>query len=307
MTSFFSEIPAFAYTLIVLGVVFIIATALRNRRAKQAQTQTVADNPALERPVTIADMQTVSRTLDQAALPYQGFVAQDKAPAGALESRLGGGIAAPDGAAWPVGRGGAPLIHLAQINLSEFAAVPEFPAAGVVQFFIGADKAFGLDFDDQLRSDHLVLFHQDTNDLTAFLRPPHDPNKQRSPFLSEDVWLEGRRLAPGRSGPMRPGWDVWPLDETLQDIWERPGGEEQLEDLFESFDYEAHRLGGHPSFTQQDPRAHEALLRYSRTLLQVGCDDFIMFGDSGECSFFITAEDLKALRFDRTLYSWDCC
>jgi len=45
----------------------------------------------------------------------------------------------------------------------------------------------------------------------------------------------------------------------------------------------------------------------SKAITQVGYDDDVMFGDSGECTFFITEADLKARRFDRVLYNWDCC
>ena len=93
----------------------------------------------------------------------------------------------------------------------------------------------------------------------------------------------------------------------MEEVYEISGGEDAMEALFEAMDYHAHRVGGHPSFTQQDPRHHNDLSDYTRVLLQVGYDDDVMFGDSGECTFFITEADLKARRFDRVLYNWDCC
>jgi len=69
-----------------------------------------------------------------------------------------------------------------------------------------------------------------------------------------------------------------------------------------------HKIGGYPTFTQEDPRNDKPLNSMDKILLfQLDADDHIMFGDSGVCNFFIAPVDLKSLDFSRILYNWDCC
>lgn len=44
-------------------------------------------------------------------------------------------------------------------------------------------------------------------------------------------------------------------------------------------------------------------------LLQLDVEDEcgIMFGDSGNCVFLISKEDLKNRNFDNVQYEWQCC
>ena len=66
-------------------------------------------------------------------------------------------------------------------------------------------------------------------------------------------------------------------------------------------------LGGHPDFTQADVREDPRYREHTEVLLQVSVSDAVMFGDSGEASFLIRPADLAAGRFERAVYTWDCC
>lgn len=56
---------------------------------------------------------------------------------------------------------------------------------------------------------------------------------------------------------------------------------------------------------QEEPAYCE---EYNILLLQLDIDDTcgIMFGDSGNCNFFISEEDLKNRDFSKVEYDWQC-
>ena len=245
--------------------------------------------------------------LDVKSMPYVGLVPKRLPPASATASRLGGPAALPKDLNWPVDKTGKAMLLLAQINMEQIEGLSEFPDVGVLQYFIASNDVFGLNFDTPLASDHKVLWHPDISMLTEILPQSLDYKEDMTPFMNRDVFEQGINLAPTKMAQQRPDWGVWFMNERIEKIYEFTGGEEATEAVFEAMDYPAHRIGGHPSFTQQDPREYNDLSAYNRVLLQVGCDQDVMFGDCGECTFFITEADLKARRFDRVLYNWDCC
>lgn len=68
------------------------------------------------------------------------------------------------------------------------------------------------------------------------------------------------------------------------------------------------RLGGYPTFTQDDPRFHsEPGAIGDFALLTVDTTDGIMWGDSGVGQFLIHEDDLRRRDFSRVVYNWDCC
>lgn len=68
------------------------------------------------------------------------------------------------------------------------------------------------------------------------------------------------------------------------------------------------RVGGYPLFVQSAPAYYNSG-EYDTVLLQLDCDDEceIMFGDSGNCYFLISKENLKKCIFDNVEYGWQCC
>ena len=68
------------------------------------------------------------------------------------------------------------------------------------------------------------------------------------------------------------------------------------------------RLGGYPTFTQQDPRSSPAHANLGDTsLLTLDTTAGIMWGDSGAAQFMMRQSDLEARDFSRVAYNWDCC
>jgi uncharacterized protein YwqG len=77
-------------------------------------------------------------------------------------SKVGGLPYLPNDHEWPKNEDGAPLFFLAQINFQEIPALKPFPTNGIVQFFIGDDDLYGMDFDDgEHQRNFRVLFHPD--------------------------------------------------------------------------------------------------------------------------------------------------
>ncbi|MCG7657783.1 YwqG family protein [Wielerella bovis] len=74
--------------------------------------------------------------------------------------------------------------------------------------------------------------------------------------------------------------------------------------------HDANRLRGYPQFSQGDPREDDDTLSESVLLFQLtSCQDSddntaVMWGDGGECQFFIDKADLAAQRFDKAWFYW---
>ncbi len=83
--------------------------------------------------------------------------------------------------------------------------------------------------------------------------------------------------------------------------------EEESDALYDLCDASDSRVGGYPIFVQSAPayyNSEEYVL-----LLQLDLDDTsgLMFGDSGNCDFFISRKDLLAKNFSNVEYDWQCC
>lgn len=83
----------------------------------------------------------------------------------------------------------------------------------------------------------------------------------------------------------------------------------ELEEQINNY-HDANRLRGYPRFSQGDPRENDAALGDSVLLFQLtSCCDLdgntaVMWGDGGECQFFIDKADLAAQRFDKAWFYW---
>ena len=67
-----------------------------------------------------------------------------------------------------------------------------------------------------------------------------------------------------------------------------------------------HKIGGYPSFCQDDPR-YDLEEKYE-LLFQLDSDSDLelRWGDMGVANFFITTKDLETRDFSRVMYNWDC-
>ena len=237
------------------------------------------------------------------------------APDDGNRSRLGG---APVDACPPVDASGAPMKLLAAIWCSEVRGVPDFPARGVLRFYVADNDLYGADFDNLTRqADFRVLFDEDEEAFDGTLRD--DPTVSDAFPIQHALPI---RLTPAvgsvRSSDHR--FSAY-ADEALRkagmDCTFNGLEEEESDFLTEQCAYAGHRIGGYPCFEQCDPREDDPDLQaYDTLLLQIvshtAPDEkgneraLIMFGDLGGCQFFIPAEKLRNRDFSDILYSWDC-
>ncbi len=233
-------------------------------------------------------------------------------------SRVGGPAWLPEGEEWPVDMAGKPLAFLAQLDLGELAELPDFPAHGVLQFFIGTDDLFGCDFDKPEAGDFRVIWREDTGVAGAVhdnIAPLGDLHEDYSP-LDKSLLSTGLVLT-GREWLHKPDISMWYLQQDLPGLMEDRAVADAIYDHADAAaqdqPYEAHHMGGHPTFTQSDYRGMEGYQDVDRVLLNLWSQPkdgsagwHILWGDVGQGQFTIRRADLLARRFDRALYQWDC-
>lgn len=233
------------------------------------------------------------------------------------QSKFGGLPYFPIDQDYPKDDEGNPLYLLAQFNFADIPALPDYPTQGILQFYIVAnDDLYGLDFDDQFsqKTFRVVYFEQVTQDknqlMTDFSFLESEP--ESLPF-SGDYALKFELV----SAPISLEdchFSTWIGREAYSDSEEDKNAEiggtfsEKYEEIFGGT---GHKLGGYPSFTQNDPREYNDELKSLILLFQMDTDNTIdvniMWGDTGIGNFFIHPDDLKNKNFSKVLYNWDCC
>ncbi|WP_454831588.1 YwqG family protein [Pseudoxanthomonas wuyuanensis] len=231
-----------------------------------------------------------------------------------LASKLGGRAYWPAGQPFPAASDGAPMTLLAQIDLAE-AAMPGYPQQGLLQFFISADDFYGAGFDGPMEMEALaeprgfrVVYWPQVSFTDAGGAPeprpgdllPFDPTKPRrilfAAAVEETIGASDAGFEPVAGASIDEIADRYAVANGLPQ-------DEVSDALYESLERFGHKLGGHPDFTQSDPRAPDGdwLL-----LLQLDSDDQMMWGDSGVANFFIRRQDLARADFSRVAFHWDC-
>ena len=238
------------------------------------------------------------------------------APEDGNRSRLGG---APLDASVPLDSTGAPMKLLAAIFCSEVRGVPDFPARGVLRFYVADNDVYGADFDHPcVQSDFRVLYDEDESAFDTALRD--------DPTVSDIFPI--RHVLPVRLTPavgsIRSG--DYRFVECVNAALLKAGAEEkdmaelteqECDYIHEQNTYAGHRIGGYPRFEQFDVRDDQPKLqKYDTLLLQIVSHtapdeqgrerELIMFGDEGGCQFFIPAEKLRQRDFSDVMYTWDC-
>lgn len=242
-----------------------------------------------------------------ARAPCVRVTAQKQADALPWQSKTGGMPYLPKGDEWPLSReNGKPLFFLAQLNFAEIPPLDPFPRQGILQFFIGDDDLYGMNFDN---GEDPVNFR-----VSYYPNPILDASAlQNLPELVEREY-EYMPHHPDECYPLRfeltdmllPATDYRFSERFGADFFARFGDDEWdlLDEYARIVNAQGHRIGGYAYFTQDDPRspADPMLL-----LFQLDSDQSmdLMWGDMGVGHFFIREQDLKTLRFDRTLYDWD--
>lgn len=219
------------------------------------------------------------------------FKCEDTKP---WESKLGGCPYLYTIDEYPVDEQGNPMLFLSQINFEDIKNIDELPKKGILQFFVANDDTYGLEEKIQVKFIENII--KDESKLIS--KNPYEDNdgyKYNLPFSRN-----GRMYFELRQMPMSSSIDLF--EKTFEDKF--------TEDEFKLLRNECYasdsRVGGYPYFVQYDyiNFSDETFL-----LLQLDIDDNceIMFGDSGNCTFTISKEDLKKRDFSKVTYDWQCC
>ncbi len=229
-------------------------------------------------------------------------------------SRFGG---APVDSAVPTDSKGQPMKLLAAIWCKEVRGVPDFPTKGVLRFYVSDNNVYGADFKNPAKqSDFRVLYDENEEGFRTELCD--DTSVSESFPIRHVLPL---RLSPAM-GSIRS--TDYRFEECVNSALVKAGVDGGMKELSEAEQdfiyaqnvYAGHRIGGHPSFEQYDPREKSELRKYDTLLLQIVSHissdekgeehELIMFGDEGGCQFFIPVDKLRARDFSDVMFWWDC-
>ncbi len=261
--------------------------------------------------------------VDETKLPCCELT-QVRKPLDAYDSKFGGVPYLPPGFAYPHNAGcdRKPLKLLAQLNFDRLPQLPDFPAGGMLQFYIACEEredCFGVDFDNPTRqSGFRVIYHPriayDAQDLQ---NPPKldAEGLANFPFAGEFGLEAMEKISVMTHSDFRYSKCIARHitgNAAVAELLAKTG-ESAIDDyLTDTYGATGHRIGGYPFFTQTDPREYaEHLQGHSILLLQIDSvgsgEDQIIWGDCGVANFFIRPDDLKRLDFSNVIYTWDCC
>ena len=242
-----------------------------------------------------------------------------------FDSKVGGLPYWDPAKTYPTDSNGKPMLLLAQINFDQDKAESPLPQSGMLQFFVGDDDLYGLDFDHPSEQKNWRIVYHEKIDASVTAEAveamgipvPPDNEEVYSPvfrscvfrLVKQDTWIGPHNwesfgtLAKEIASDMFGESDF----EYAPDVF----GEEQFQIIQdELWGTACSQLLGHPFFTQEDVREEGS--RYDTLLFQLDSEtvdeeEITMWGDCGVGNFFINAEDLKNLDFSNVVYNWDCC
>ena len=207
---------------------------------------------------------------------------------------------------------------LAAIWCSEVHGVPDFPARGVLRFYISDNDLYGADFDEPtVQKDFRVLYDENEEAFDSSLREDSSVSPEFPILGAFPV-----RLTPAMSAIRASDYQ---FEDAVSAALIKAGIDGDLRNLeaaemaylCDQTVYAGHRIGGYPCFEQEDPRGYQPeLQKYDTLLLQIVSHtmpdesgkerELIMFGDAGGCQFFIPRDKLIARDFSDVMYWWDC-
>ena len=257
------------------------------------------ENPVV--PGFPAELLAHHRAIEATRLPILAATRLEGAPDHAAASQLGGRPWWPADRPYPVDISGKPLALLIQVNFDEAPVLEDFPDHGLLQVFIGTDDLYGCNLDALTSPNGFACVYHETTDATA----RRDFSEIALPRASHNLPLDDP-LTPIALSFSLSTMVADPSDYRFNDLV--PGMSHADLDHYDAISREAPpiRLGGYPTFTQQDPRAYQDGLG-DVTLLTVDTTDGIMWGDTGAAQFFILRADLRKRDFSKVAYNWDCC
>ena len=254
--------------------------------------------------------------------PCWKLTLQPEGPCGLLDSKVGGLPYWDPALPYPVDSQGNQMTLLAQLNFAQLGTEAPLPAQGLLQFFIGQDDVFGIDFDQpDSQKDFRVVYHPEPDpaltleQIRALDLPTHVEADCCTPVFQEAVFTAEKTV--GYMGPEDCRFEAL-FREAVRAVTGEDIGDKNEYQYFDKADRDyfydqlstaGHRLLGYPFFTQYDPREPDS--PYDTLLFQLDSDmidrkDLVLWGDCGVGNFFINREDLLRRDFSRILYNWDC-
>lgn len=254
--------------------------------------------------------------------PCWKLTLQPEGPCGLLDSKVGGLPYWDPALPYPVDSQGNQMTLLAQLNFAQLGTEAPLPAQGLLQFFIGQDDVFGIDFDQPDRQKNFrVVYHPEPDpaltleQIRALDLPTHVEADCCTPVFQEAVFTAEKTV--GYMGPEDGRFDAL-FREVVRAVTGEDIGDKNEYQYFDKADRDyfydqlstaGHRLLGYPFFTQYDPREPDS--PYDTLLFQLDSDmidrkDLVLWGDCGVGNFVINREDLLRRDFSRILYNWDC-
>lgn len=227
---------------------------------------------------------------------------------------------------YPEDSDGNKMMLLAQINFDRADVDERLPQQGMLQFFIGNDDVFGMDFDKpDVQETFRIVYHEAvdytiTSDFVRNMGIPvcTDVDMDYTPvfkeaavsFVKKETYMDDHDV---RFTKIFRETVKEQLGEDIGDMsaWKYLSKEEYSY-LYDMLTDTGHHMLGYPFFTQYDPRNEDNADYYDTVLLQIDSDmidgeDYILWGDCGVANFFINSVALKNKDFSKVLYNWDCC
>ena len=209
------------------------------------------------------------------------------------ESKLGGCPYLLNKKDYPLDKYGEPMMFLAQINFEEMPPLEGFTDKGLLQFYITNTEDYG--YDETCRIIYYELYEKNEEILLSE-NPFQKVIEENLPFSHEcKIIFKSSEMA------------VTDYEEAFEEMIEEIDDEDENE-FYEAFSSGASRIGGYPVFVQNPVEAYESGSK-PVLLLQLDEDPIadIMFGDCGNCQFFISEDDLRKKDFSDIVYDWACC
>lgn len=235
----------------------------------------------------------------------------DLEPAGPAPStpggtRIGGPVWLAAGEAWPADADGQPMSFLAQVDFAELPPLPDYPASGVLQFFIARDDLYGANFEKPEVGKFRVIWREKMDGPGKLYSgtPRGDRGIDDYSPLNDDTVRRGIALKAERVEQV-PSVESWLAERDMKAALESDSVYKFADKQYETTP-QRHHVGGHPGFTQSDWRADKPYQDVDRVLINLWSDDHIMWGDMGQGQFMIRREDLLKRDFSKVFYQWDC-
>ncbi len=260
-------------------------------------------------------------------------ICPDQKP-GIFDNKFGGLPYWPQSKVYPVDSDGNPLILLAQFNFDQIRPDAPLPGHGMLQFFIGTDKFFGMDYEcPNVQNTFRIVYHEalDMSISRADIEKMHFPDNTKkewedaTPLYGEwavkwekrlcSMNVADRNFKPIFLSAVKALYGIEAEEGDLCHILHRELfhalEKEMMPDTGKQEANGGHWILGYPNFAIEDPRALcEEDAKYDTLLFQMDSDvwgNYVLWGDLGVGNFFINREDLERKDFSDVLYVWDCC